>query len=260
MCAWGALVPEMPDVLLHLTPFEISLILLSLFLGGVVKGVTGAGAPIVAIPVIASIVDLPTAVMVMLVPNALTNIRQAQVFRKDLPENRFLLPYLIGGGAGVLLGTALLTGLPSRGLDLLVAAAIILYVGFRLARPSWAMTRATADRFAAPAGGLAGVLQGATGLSAPATLGFLSAVKFGRPTFVGTVALLFLVFSVVHIAALALLELFTPSIALMSFVALGPILLGMAVGGRLGSRIPQSTFEYVILALLSAIALKLLVS
>ncbi|MFN7225036.1 MAG: sulfite exporter TauE/SafE family protein [Paracoccaceae bacterium] len=252
--------PDLPDILLQRTSLELSLILFSLFLGGVLKGVTGAGAPIVAIPVIAAIVDLPTAVMIMLVPNALTNIRQATVFRASLPERRFLLPYLAGGAAGVLVGTALLTGLPSRGLDLLVACAILLYVGFRLAKPSWGLSRAVADRLAVPAGAVAGVLQGATGLSAPATLGFLNAVKFARPTFVATVALLFLVFSAVHILSLAVLGVFTLAIAFLSFLALAPILIGMAAGGRLGNRIPQTTFEYVVLTLLAAIALKLLIA
>lgn len=250
----------MPEILLHLTSIEIVVILLSLFMGGVVKGVTGAGAPIVAIPVIAAIVDLPTAVMIMLVPNALTNIRQALMFRKALPEKRFLIPYLIGGGLGVLLGTALLTGLPTRGLEVLVACAVLLYVAFRLAKPSVGLSRAIADKLALPAGAIAGVLQGATGLSAPATLGFLSAAKLARPAFVGTVALLFLVFSITHIVSLAFLQFFTPDIALMSLLALAPVLAGMRLGSYFADRVPQSTFEYIVLALLVAISAKMLVA
>lgn len=257
MSAWGV---WMPDIFLQLTLVELAVIVLSLFMGGVVKGVTGAGAPIVAIPVMAALVDLPTAVMIMLVPNALTNIRQALMFRKALPHRGFLFPYLIGGCLGVLLGTALLTGLSTRGLDLLVACAVLLYVAFRLAKPSWAMSRDLADRLALPAGAVAGVLQGATGLSAPATLGFLSAVKFARPTFVGTVAILFLVFSIVHITSLAFLQIFTPDFALLSLFALAPILVGMHAGGHFADRIPQSIFEYVVLALLVAVAARILLS
>lgn len=257
MSAWG---DWMPDILFVLTSVEITAILFSLLLGGIVKGVTGAGAPIIAIPVVAALVDLPTAVMVMLVPNALTNIKQALMFRKALPENRFLIPYLIGGGLGVLVGTALLTSLSTRGLELLVACAVLLYVIFRLAKPSWGLSREYADRLALPAGAVAGLLQGATGLSAPATLGFLSAAKLARPAFVGTVAILFLVFSIVHIVSLAFLNIFTTEIALISLMALAPILLGMRVGHHFAARIPHKTFEYIVLALLVTVAASILLA
>jgi len=248
----------MPEILSDLTFAQIALVVLSLFLGGVVKGVTGAGAPIVAIPVMAAIVDLPTAVMIMLVPNALTNIGQSVKFRAALPARGFLLPYLIGGGLGVLIGTAVLTNLSTRGLDLLVACAILLYVVFRLAKPSWALSPGLANRLALPAGAVAGVLQGATGLSAPATLGFLNSVKLPRPSFVGTVALLFLVFSVVHIVSLVALRLFTPEIAVASLLALAPILLGMRAGNRFADRLPQHVFENLVLALLVIMAARML--
>jgi uncharacterized membrane protein YfcA len=237
---------------------EATLILVSLFMGGILKGVTGAGAPIIAIPVMAAVTDLPTAVMVMLIPNFLTNIRQAWQFRSQQPDKRFLWPYLAAGAVGVLIGTALLTGLPSRGLDLLIAGAVLLYVAFRLIQPDWAIGGGLARTLAIPAGITAGVLQGATGLSAPATLGFLGAVRFSRPTFVATVALLFLIFSAVHIGVLGVFGVFTPLLAAASLVALMPILLGMEVGSRLSDHIPQVIFDRLVLGLLVAIAIKTL--
>ena len=57
-------------------------ILVAFALGGILKGATGAGAPIVTIPVIAAFYDVRIAVIIMVVPNLLTNIGQLYQFRK----------------------------------------------------------------------------------------------------------------------------------------------------------------------------------
>jgi uncharacterized membrane protein YfcA len=235
---------------------ELATVFGALAMGGVLKGVTGAGAPIVAVPVMAALVDLRLAVMVMLVPNLLTNIRQAHQFRDARPERAFLLPYLGAGVVGVLAGTALLNGLDGRMLEVMVGATALAYVAFRLAQPGWRLDMPGARRLALPAGAASGLLQGATGLSAPATLGFLNAMQLPRRTFVATVALLFCLFSAVHMVALGALGLFTPGIAMLSALALIPILLGMELGGRLAARIDARLFDRLILGLLTVVAAK----
>lgn len=235
---------------------ELAAVFAALVMGGVLKGVTGAGAPIVAVPVMAALVDLRLAVMVMLVPNLLTNIRQAHQFRDARPEPAFLRPYLAAGAVGVLLGTALLAGLGARTLEVMVGATALAYVAFRLAQPGWRLAWPLALRLTLPAGAAAGLLQGATGLSAPATLGFLNAVQLPRRAFVATVALLFCLFSAVHMAALILLGLFTPAVAVLSALALVPMLLGMELGGRLAAHIDAKRFDRLILLLLMAVAAK----
>ena len=59
-------------------------ILVAFALGGILKGATGAGAPIVTIPVIAAFYDVRIAVIIMVVPNLLTNIGQLYQFRKTI--------------------------------------------------------------------------------------------------------------------------------------------------------------------------------
>ena len=69
----------------------------ALILGGILKGATGAGAPVIAVPVIAIYFDVPTAVAVMVLPNFTTNLIQSWKYRAHLPEGRF--PWLYAGGA-----------------------------------------------------------------------------------------------------------------------------------------------------------------
>ena len=50
-------------------PITIFAILGAFALGGTLKGATGAGAPIITIPVIAAFYDVRIAVIIMVIPN-----------------------------------------------------------------------------------------------------------------------------------------------------------------------------------------------
>ena len=65
-------------------PITIFAILAAFALGGTLKGATGAGAPIITIPVIAAFYDVRIAVIIMVIPNLLTNISQIYQFRKTI--------------------------------------------------------------------------------------------------------------------------------------------------------------------------------
>ena len=70
-------------------PITIFAILAAFALGGTLKGATGAGAPIITIPVIAAFYDVRIAVIIMVIPNLLTNISQIYQFRKNNSSNIF---------------------------------------------------------------------------------------------------------------------------------------------------------------------------
>src|SRR5262245_59669143 len=123
-----------------------------LAIGGVLKGATGAGAPILAVPAIAALFDVRFAIAVMVVPNILTNAWQAWYFRTSLPVSRFTIPLVAGGIGGVCAGTFLLSIVPAQKLSILVAISVAGYVILRLAKPDWKIGMAQAKHFALPAG------------------------------------------------------------------------------------------------------------
>ena len=49
-------------------PISLAIAVLALLLGGVLKGAIGAGAPVVAVPIISMLYGVPTAVCVLLLP------------------------------------------------------------------------------------------------------------------------------------------------------------------------------------------------
>ncbi len=238
-------------------PAQFALIVLCLALGGVLKGATGAGAPILAIPALAAVFDVKLAVVIMMMPNLLTNIWQSWRFRDHRLAGHFGWTFALAGGAGAVAGTFMLASLPHEMLSLIVAFAVMFYVVLRLARPNWILPRRAGDRLAAPAGVVAGVLQGSSGISAPVSISFLNAMRLERQTYIFTISLFFVSMTAVQLPALAYFGLLSPLLLALSLAAVVPILGFMPVGTALARRLSPQAFDRAVLVLLVGLALKL---
>jgi len=237
---------------------EIAIVFLCLALGGVLKGATGAGAPLLAVPALALFFDVQFAVVTMLVSNVLTNIWQAWSFRTHLPPRPLVVRLLVGAIIGVFAGSVLLVTLPMRWLSLAVAAAVLAYIALRLLRPGWRLSMERAIRLSLPVGLFAGLLQGASGLSGPASLTYFNAMRLERNVFISVVAMLFVVMSSSQTIALAFAGVLTLQGLAISTIAFLAVVLGMPVGSWLARRMPAAAFDRAILLILAVIGLKLI--
>ena len=235
----------------------IMLGVLGLALGGVLKGATGAGAPILAVPILAMFYDVPLAVAIFTLPNLLSNIWQGWRFRAHQATPVLTWGFALAGAAGAGVGSAMLVGLPSDTLLLGVAGTVFLYIGFRLLRPDWALDLGLATRLAAPAGFAGGVLQGAVGVSAPVSITFLNATRMHRDAFIATISVFFVAMSLVQIPLLAAWGVLTPLRAVLSAAAILPLIAAMPLGAYLARRLSREIFDRLILALLALIAARL---
>jgi uncharacterized membrane protein YfcA len=233
---------------------------IALAIGGVLKGATGAGAPLLAVPILAMLYDVRLAVALFTLPGLLPNIWQGWAYRHHLPSPKLTVGFALGGGLGAALGTAMLVSLSSDLLMLAVAAAVLAYVGFRIARPDWALSMPVAVRLALPMGLAGGVLQGAAGLSAPVSITFLNAIKMERGAFIGAISIFFAVMAAVQIPLLMMWDVLTPMLVGLSAGALVPLLAAMPVGSFLAKRMSPSTFDRIILGVLTLIALRISLS
>ena len=64
---------------------------LAFAIGGILKGATGVGAPLIAVPVMTSFVDIRFAVAVFVVPNLVINLIQSIIYRRALTNARFFV-------------------------------------------------------------------------------------------------------------------------------------------------------------------------
>ena len=231
--------------------------IIGLAMGGVLKGATGAGAPIIAVPVMAIYFGVPIAVTVFAVPNLLANFWQAWSYRKEQLPLSFMLMFAGGGAVGTLAGPVLLANLPGSTLTLIVAFAVFIYVAFRLMRPNWVLRYPLAEKMSLGLGLLGGTMFGASGLSAPVTLSFLNAMKLERKQFIATVTFFFTMMAIVQIPALFAYGIMDGRKFVISAAALLPIVAFMPVGSWLARHISREMFDRLVLLLLTAIAIKL---
>lgn len=233
---------------------------LGLVIGGVLKGATGAGAPIVGVPILAMLYDVPLAVATFTLPNLFSNSWQGWRYRSHQVSPALTWGFALAGAAGAGVGSLLLVSLHSDLLLLGVAGAVFLYIAFRLARPHWVLDLGLATRLATLAGFSGGVLQGAAGISAPISISFLNATRMDRAAFIATISVFFAAMSVVQIPLLTAWGVLTPLRLLLSALATLPLVAAMPVGAYLARRMSKEFFDRLTLLLLAVIALRLVIT
>jgi uncharacterized protein len=227
--------------------------------GALVKGVTGMGLPLVALPVLTAVFGLQHAVAVMLIPQLVTNAWQVWKFWPEAQSPRlgFLPLFLAAGAVGVVIGTWMLTNLPERALVLGLGCILLAYVALRLFKPHMSLSLATAKRFGPLAGAGGGILQGATGISAPIGVTFIHAMSLDRGAHVFAVSAMFLLFSLVQLPTLWATGVVEPEWMIEGALALLPILVVMPLGQMLAGKLSRRAFDRLILGFLALIGLKM---
>ena len=227
-------------------------------LGGILKGATGAGAPIITIPVIAAFYDVRIAVIIMVIPNLLTNIGQLYQFRKTILPSFFTVSFALGGGIGAFLGTILLVSLPIKILTLSVAIIVIIYILLKIAVPSWKLVYGKAKKLVFIMGAGGGILQGSAGLSAPISITFLNSMKLERNQFIPTISVYFGVMSIFQMPTLYYYDFLNIEIIIVSIMSTIVLMCFMPLGSWIAKSICKETFDKVTLILLGFIALRII--
>ena len=239
-------------------PVIIVAIFIAFALGGILKGATGAGAPIVTIPVMAAFYDVRIAVIIMVIPNLLTNIGQLYQFRKTILPRFFTISFALGGGIGAFLGTILLVNLPIKILTLSVASIVIIYILLKLIVPSWKLNYIKAKKLVFLMGAGGGILQGSAGLSAPISITFLNSMKLERNQFIPTISVYFGVMSIFQMPTLYYYDFLNLETIIMSCISTILLMAFMPFGSWIAKSVSKDSFDKITLILLGFIALRII--
>ena len=239
-------------------PVIIIAIFIAFALGGILKGATGAGAPIVTIPVMAAFYDVRIAVIIMVIPNLLTNIGQLYQFRKTILPRFFTISFALGGGIGAFLGTILLVNLPIKILTLSVACIVIIYILLKLIVPSWKLNYIKAKKLVFLMGAGGGILQGSAGLSAPISITFLNSMKLERNQFIPTISVYFGVMSIFQMPTLYYYDFLNLETIIMSCISTIVLMAFMPFGSWIAKSVSKDSFDKITLILLGFIALRII--
>jgi len=226
--------------------------------GSLLKGMTGVGLPILAVPLLASFTSVEEAVVLMVLPGLASNGWLVLTHRK-WPILRDHYQFILGGITGGLLGTWLLATLDDRILKMILAA----WLGVYLVRHfSAGLSPSVFGRRGWVGTGLglaAGTIQGASGISAPIVAPYFHASGLVRDNYAFATASAFLLFSGAQIAGMNGMHLWTEQRLVTGLIVVIPTLVFTHIGIRFSHRISDRAFNGVILALFIAMELKLIV-
>lgn len=226
---------------------------LAVMVAAFVKGAIGLGFPTLATPLLSLVIDVKTAVALLIVPNiVMDGIQVAR--RGGLGETvRRLGLLLVFGGIGTVVGTRILVWLPTRTVMTILGASVLVFVLLNVTRFSPRVPAGWAPWLAPPVGFVAGLVGGVTNVHGPPLVIYFYALRLDKHRFVASVALSFLVSKIVQLGALAYYGLLTWWLFGLS-VGVTAVALGAFAGGlRLQDRLAQATFNRLVLAFLAAL-------
>ncbi|HEV7372021.1 sulfite exporter TauE/SafE family protein [Arenibaculum sp.] len=236
----------------------LALIGLALGAGAMVKGATGMGLPIIAMPMLATAFGVPHAIAVLTVPLIVTNAWQVWQHRSHARGASFLKRLLAAGIFGIGIGTWLLTAVPERSLSLVLGLLVVAYVGLQVLHTDFRLSGDAGRGLAPVAGAAAGMLQGATGISSPIGVTFIHALRLEREAHIFAVSAMFLLFSLTQLPALAVAGIMSWPRFVEGLIALVPVLALMPLGAWVGRALSRRTFDVIILGLLVILAVELI--
>ena len=231
----------------------------ALLLAAFVKGTTGFGFPLIATPMVALLLDIRTAITILIIPNMVMDV--AQIFRGSFPAailRRFSW-LLVLTVLGVFLGTKLLVVLPLWALNLSLGIMVLAFVASNSFRFDLEISPRM-ELILSPLAGLAGgFLNGMTNAAGPVLAIYLYNLKLPKTEFVRSIATIFIITKLSQLVAVSTWNLFVPATLRLSLEVTLFVLLGFYLGLKTQDRVNQQTFNRGLLFVLFVIGSVLVV-
>lgn len=228
------------------------------FAGGLVKGTTGLGLPMVAVPIMTLGIGVPTAVALMTFPILMSNIWQGVQGGRWKTILRRFWPMLAVQPFGMIAGAAVLARADPRILVGVLGGIIVVFVILVRFQPDWHLS-AQAERIAAPLVGLlSGLIGGLSSFFGLPIAMFLFMLRLEKDDFVAAVGVTYSVGATVLILTFTAFGLLGPQLYLWSILAVPVVLGGMWLGQRLRRMLNPEAFRTAVLAILFIAGLNLI--
>lgn len=239
---------------------EIAIIIAVALISAFVKAITGAGFPMLVVPVLALFIDVADAVVVVAIPNMTINGSIFWSLRHERRESPSLPRFLLATSIGAVVGSVLLSVLSETVLRLGLVAIIVVFVANRLGDRRFTVTGAQALRLAPVAGAISGMVFGATAVAGPLVTPWFLSQNLRRDVYLMSISAAFTMMGVAQGIFFLVQGSFTTNLVLGG---LGLVVLSSAIlplGTRLRQRLDVETFEHLVIALLVVSGISLLAS
>jgi len=223
---------------------------------GIVQGLTGFGAGLLAIPLLCLIMDVKLAVSLCIISTLIITTTMAYDLRRYL-DYRKILPLLVGSLPGIFIGTLLLKIVDPNLIKLLLGIFLIGISCFNLVFKSQAINPPVVWGYLA--GFLSGVINAAVAAGGPPAIIYTTLHDWKKEEMKATLTGFFLLNGYltagVH-AATGMIDMTTLS---YFAVTLPFVLAGTALGSRVTGRINRRRYLQIVYGLLMALGVLMLV-
>ncbi len=231
----------------------------ALIVGGIVKGVTGIGLPIVTMAISLNFLPAQTVLALLVMPIVATNFYQAASMGNPMaPLRRFWI--LIVFLAGFLwLGALLVTKLSAAGLFGTLGAAVCVFSAAQFFKPPQNALSPRLEKLTQPlAGMVGGILGGLTTIWGPPMLMYMLMLKLDKDTWVRSIGLIWFMGSLPLTLGYWANGLLNEMTIWLSLAAILPGMAGIKIGERIRDMLNQDRFRKVLLVCMFLIGLNLI--
>ncbi|MCP4550260.1 MAG: sulfite exporter TauE/SafE family protein [bacterium] len=230
--------PPLPDIIL---------VVLIIFLAAFVRSTFGFGDALVAMPLLALVVELPFATpLVGMLGTSIAMVLLIKHWRKVQFAGTWRL--VVASIAGIPIGLYLLKGSFDTPLKLILGGGIIIFAAYNLLKPRLLAIRN--DNWAWLFGFVAGILGGAFNTNGPPVVIYSSLRRWNPATFRATMQGYFLPVNVTILVGHIMAGLWTRPV-LKTYAICAPLIaLSIWAGDRLSRHIPPGRFDKLIHSLL----------
>ena len=237
-------------------PIIVAIIAVMLF-AGLIHGTLGLGFPMVATPMLATMMDVRSAILITLLPTVAINIASIANSKSSLASTKPFLPLVLFALLGSILGASILAITDPAPFRIVLAGLILLYLWNRIRIPKqWLLDNAMLAM--AVFGIIAGISAGTTNVMVAILIIYFISLETPRSTLVPALNSCFLVSKISQIIVLAIAGLVSISLLLETAPLAVAAVIALLLGQRLQPRIQISTYQAILRKLLLLLAIILI--
>lgn len=248
-------------MMISLLQFELPVLLAIIaiiLVSGLVHGTLGLGFPMVATPLLATMMDIRSAILITLLPTMAVNIASIARSQSPLTNTRHFLPLVGFALIGTVVGSGLLAVVDPAPFRLLLAGLIVLYLmdNLRLSR-QWLESNSLMAMLLFGLG--SGFAAGTTNVMVALLIIYFLSLETPRTTMVPVLNACFLTGKLSQIVVLAVAGLVSLQLVFETMPLALAAVAALLVGQQLSERIEVSTYRKWLRQLLLLLAIILVV-